>query len=420
MNRLAKWAARLYPSAWRERYGAEFGALLEDSPPAAGDVWDILRGAFQMRATRLNFGAIILAFVLAGGLAAGVWSLTRPGYVSTGVLRIAGDRRDGASIAMQRAAQQAFSRASLSELIQRPSLDLYRADRSKLPLEDVIEKMRRDVMVRYQGFDSGAMTVTVSFRYDDPVLAQRTNDALIERLRTMAPATASLQVMEAASAAVSPAASQRWLMVGQGMLAGLTIGILCGALWTIVRNRQRWSLRRIGGFAAAGTAVGLTVSLMVPDVFISTAVLRTERPADASMLHRIMNDETLSGIIRRNNLYSSDQSMTEAVQRMRSSIRIQVATPTGIAPPDAYLLSFRDHDRKKAQAATRDLVSAWIEANLRTGMNGVVEVLDPPSDPVLPAAPNRKVIVAIGSIAGLLLGLAASRLHRIPVAAPVR
>ena len=38
---------RLYPQAWRERYGDEFAALLEERPPTRSDVLDTLRGALD-------------------------------------------------------------------------------------------------------------------------------------------------------------------------------------------------------------------------------------------------------------------------------------------------------------------------------------------------------------------------------------
>ena len=44
-RRLARGALRLYPLAYRRRYGAEIEALLEDSPGGALTVLDLLRGA---------------------------------------------------------------------------------------------------------------------------------------------------------------------------------------------------------------------------------------------------------------------------------------------------------------------------------------------------------------------------------------
>ena len=49
MKRIMRFLARLYPSGWRERYGAEFGALLEDATPSAHNAYDILWGAFKMQ-----------------------------------------------------------------------------------------------------------------------------------------------------------------------------------------------------------------------------------------------------------------------------------------------------------------------------------------------------------------------------------
>lgn len=43
------WLIRLYPRAWRERYGDEFAALLDAHPPSLADRADILRGALDAR-----------------------------------------------------------------------------------------------------------------------------------------------------------------------------------------------------------------------------------------------------------------------------------------------------------------------------------------------------------------------------------
>ncbi|MDB5058178.1 MAG: ATP-dependent protease [Chloroflexi bacterium] len=41
------WLVRLYPRAWRQRYGADFAALLEQQPLTAGTVLDVVRGALD-------------------------------------------------------------------------------------------------------------------------------------------------------------------------------------------------------------------------------------------------------------------------------------------------------------------------------------------------------------------------------------
>ena len=42
MKRILKFLARLYPSGWHNRYGAELDALLEDGKPRTRDAFDVL------------------------------------------------------------------------------------------------------------------------------------------------------------------------------------------------------------------------------------------------------------------------------------------------------------------------------------------------------------------------------------------
>ena len=70
MKRLIQFVARLYPKSWRERYGSEFAALLEEVNPDWRTSVDILRGALEMQITIWSFNKILLAAGLAGALAA--------------------------------------------------------------------------------------------------------------------------------------------------------------------------------------------------------------------------------------------------------------------------------------------------------------------------------------------------------------
>jgi hypothetical protein len=49
MKHLARRLARLYPRRWRERYGSEFDALLEDMNLTFLDVFGVVRSALEMR-----------------------------------------------------------------------------------------------------------------------------------------------------------------------------------------------------------------------------------------------------------------------------------------------------------------------------------------------------------------------------------
>src|ERR1017187_3114640 len=122
MKTLVRWAARLYPAAWRARYGVEMEALLEDAGSGAGDLWDIVRGALFMQMTSLSFWKILAGCSLAGVLAAAIWSVALPErYVSTAVMRIDAAPGD-ARIQMMRLQQVALSRFSLLSIISGQNL----------------------------------------------------------------------------------------------------------------------------------------------------------------------------------------------------------------------------------------------------------------------------------------------------------
>jgi hypothetical protein len=414
MRRLAWWASRLYPAAWRERYGAEFDALLEDAALQSGDVWDVLWGALTMRMTRSNLVTTTVGLAVLGGLIAGVATLgSFAGYTSTGTLRAQLEDRNpaAATVAVQRAVQAAVSRTSLAELIQQPGLDLYREERAKEPLEEIVMRMKRDIAIQNRGAGPGSAEMKVSFRYTDPALAQRTNAALMDRLRREMVAQVPVKVIEAAGPAQSMLAGKRWQIVAAGTLGGLALGIAFSAVWSIVRNRQRWNLRRIGAFAVAGTVAGLGIAIAIPAVFVSTAVIRMSEPVQPDALNRtVLSDEALGSIIRSQGLYAEEMAarpLADVVQRMkRDDIRIWRVDGPGIV----YVISFRNHDRGKAQNVTRALLASWMKPGLVTQVK--TEVLDPPSNPASPSSPNRLTIMMVGTLAGLLLGLAAAGVGR--------
>jgi hypothetical protein len=75
------WLTRLYPKGWRDRYAAEFRALLDDHPPGPLDVLDILLNAGRERMMRsaafkttgIRLGGLLACLsllLLVGGFAA--------------------------------------------------------------------------------------------------------------------------------------------------------------------------------------------------------------------------------------------------------------------------------------------------------------------------------------------------------------
>jgi hypothetical protein len=64
VKHLSRLLARLYPARWRERYGDEFDALIEDSRATWRSTFDVLRGALILRAVTvpsLRTMAVVLA-----------------------------------------------------------------------------------------------------------------------------------------------------------------------------------------------------------------------------------------------------------------------------------------------------------------------------------------------------------------------
>jgi uncharacterized protein involved in exopolysaccharide biosynthesis len=117
-------------------------------------------------------------------------------YVSKAVLRITPPQISEAlvpstvnQLMSDRVAQmetQILSRTSLSELIQRPTLNLYRKERENKPLEDIIERMRtRDIHISVMNLPGvggrGATAFEIQFSYDDASKAQAVVQALITR-----------------------------------------------------------------------------------------------------------------------------------------------------------------------------------------------------------------------------------------------
>jgi uncharacterized protein involved in exopolysaccharide biosynthesis len=425
MKTLVRWAARLYPAAWRERYGAEMAALLEDVGPCGGDLWDIVRGALSMQMLSLSFWKILTGCSVAGVLAAGIWSATLPEqYVSSAVMRIslapqaAGDtdvERNTALRHLQRLQQATLSRSSLSAIIQQQGL--YSSERKTLPLEDIVEQMRsRDIRIHPTNA-AGVPAFAVEVSNRDPAAAQAAVRAIVTSLteqnvqvsRQDGNSVANMEVLEPATLPLQPDGPNRVRVLRNGLVADLALGLVCGMIWSILRRKERWSLKRIGAFAAAGMALGVTIAFLIPDQFISTAVLRT---ADGSKLQdtitQVLSDESLAAIVRQDHLFSrevSRSSVNDVTRKMRDEIRVQ---PVHVAWSNrtAFIVSFRYSDRYAAQLVTRELVTRFMSPHSAT------EVLDPASYPQAPSSPNRLVIAGLGTVAGILLGLAVSRFRR--------
>ncbi len=146
-------------------------------PPDVEDYIDMLR-RYRSWLIGPMFAGLVIAVVVAF-----LWPDT---YVSQAVMRITpqqiSDRLVPTVVNMQmqqrlqQMQQEILSRGSLSELIQRPSLDLYRKERQRYPMEDIVQDMRNKA-IRIQTVEVGgagrvASAFTISFSYPDRFKAQ--------------------------------------------------------------------------------------------------------------------------------------------------------------------------------------------------------------------------------------------------------
>ncbi|MGO9257218.1 MAG: hypothetical protein ACLQU1_13075 [Bryobacteraceae bacterium] len=379
MRHLLRLAARLYPPAWRMRYGAEFDALLEDAGPSWPALGDVLKGAIVMQLTAGSFAKIIAVCGAIGLAGAAVVAIsTHDTYISTAVLQL-DHVPTGEDLAMrlERIDTDVLSRGSLAAMIQK--LDLYPEERKSLPFEDVVQHMKnRTIQIRpfrpvRNGRETGPLagTFQIRFSYPDRVKAQAVTRELTTRVIADGTPVVSLTVLDPASLPEQPSEPNRSAWI----LAGLVIGLAAGIILAGVRRWPAVALCGIAGMLLAGV-----ISFAIPDTWMSSAVVRVTPPESAA---------PVVGYIRQNG------GGTEVRELQGHS--------------GAFRIRSSDHDRFKAQAAVQQVVARLIEDNLthRVTGSGVkqVELLDPASLPQLPIQPNRLAIALLGLMVGLALGL---------------
>ena len=202
---------RLYPFAWRRRYGRELEALLEDLEPGWFEFADVLKGALLMRMRTL--AAVPVASMFTGALIGAVIAWQAPVmYASSATIRLpssAPGADDG-----------------------RESRDRFFSLESALGKAEV-SKPRTRIMVLADRKGSGS-TLTVTYQDHNAAEARR----VTERLATAI--TAELTSAAIVSAAETPTAPVRRNVacnVAYGSAGGLTAGTLA-LLATRVRRRK--------------------------------------------------------------------------------------------------------------------------------------------------------------------------------------
>jgi capsular polysaccharide biosynthesis protein len=364
-----------------------------------------------------NFATVLTACGLLGAAVAGGWVYRVPDkFVSTAVVRF--DRPEGMTEAqfsdqLQQAEISVLSRTSLAEMIQRRDLDLYKSDRARIPMEDVVMGMRnRDIRITplREARDRNLNAVAISFAYTDREKARLVVQRLVEAFAVRLPrdgAWVKVQVLDPPTLAGGPSSPNRIAYTAVGLVFGLAVGmVLLGA--------RRWPIVVTAGMAA-GLIAG-AASYLIPDQYISTAVMRID-PASPELTPAVLTDGRLITMIQKPSLdlYHDDRArrpIADVVAKMRHDLRITMVNP------NSFAIRYEYPNRYKAQAVVREVVTALTEANVMTarqsGPNGRhnLEVVSPAVLPEQPTSPNRLSIAVIGLAGGLLVGALLTILRR--------
>src|SRR2546430_670518 len=229
MRTLIRFAAWLYPRSWRERYGVEFDALLEDVRPGWRELLNVLKGALAMQIR--HFGPMAAGFAVAGALVAGLVSWRMPDkYISQAIVHYWPPEAVQEVPAL---VEMSTIRSSLMPILKK--YKLYGREWTQKPLEDLIDKMRLNIRIhplRDTAFG-------VEFRDEDPATARRVVDELIFVLleknildrRAKAgsmpePLLQRLEVRNPANLPTKPSDPNRRVIYG----LGIAIGALTGAV----------------------------------------------------------------------------------------------------------------------------------------------------------------------------------------------
>jgi len=239
-------------------------------PPDVEDYIDILR----------RYRSWILGPAFAGLVAAVVVAFMWPdSYVSTAVMRITPQQVPQTLVPSAINSQMAerltqmqteiLSRTSLSEMILRPSLNLYSKVRQRMPADDVVELMRKDIRISLLDTGSSnpnrmAEAFAIQYRYTDKykaqavvreivskfseqnvrVLTDESNSASLNDIAAQVSnrnLSETLEVLDTASLPEQPSEPNRLAIAGAGSAAGLILGIVLAG----VKEMRNTSLKNL-------------------------------------------------------------------------------------------------------------------------------------------------------------------------------
>lgn len=239
MRRVIALIASLYPRSWRERYGEEFAALLDDVAPSPRAALNTFRGALFMHIRTWSRGWIfaVSALCTCGAFVAALHFVSGD-YISRGILGVdsaeppqaIGDSVYGFDKAVE-------SREALTYIIT--SEHLYEQQRTRKLFEDVLNQMRRDIKVEpMRRADGSLAAISVAFDYPEPRTAQRVTDKLLASFVDQSNGAATtLKVLDAAELPKGSTHNLTLIAANAGVLVGLlTLALLFGARHLMARK----------------------------------------------------------------------------------------------------------------------------------------------------------------------------------------
>jgi len=321
---------------------------------------------------------LVAGFAIAGVLVATVFAVTMSNrYVSTSIMRIG----DGGEAELATQIEKVESRSNLTQLINQE--DLYKGERARLPIEDVIQQMRqKDIRIARLISKTGDLgVISISFTAADPAAAQRTTQRLTSQFIDAKVGA----LLDPASLPIHATSPKRPMIVGVGLVAGL----LAGLLFALFRKLK--ALKLAATLGVAGAVLLGAASYLEPEQYSSTAVL-AYRAEDAAKIHQFIDAVTstanLHGIALRYKLYPNEP---RPEHELSDHLHVR-----DIQNSRTILIQFEYPDQHAVQNVTWDVVKLLIKENWN------FEIVDRASLPQRPYFPDRSMAAG----AGLVLGLA--------------
>lgn len=396
MRGLLRLLIGFYPAAWRRRYGLELEALMEDAGWSWRDVPSVFAEAVRLQVTRKDFAICVGGFMAVGLAIAVVLALRIPDTYAS-AMELHGKSLFGYS--------EATSRSALLAIIRR--YDLYRDDMKRIPLEDVVDRMReKHLHVRLVAPE----VLTVTFSHPDPAIARAVvrdvSNWIVLGLRN-----STVAILPNPRVTLESGWPDRIQVIAIGLGLGLIGGL--SLLWAKRAGFKRSAF--IAGSTLTAGVVCYVCSNLIQEKFVSHSTLVVawpDRYVDAALDHDGIAE------LRADRHINDDQMGPKELDRTMAQIRrsISVSHEVGQGNRMFVHLAVTWGDKFEARNLNQAVISQINQRAIRAlrGTNSLpsefpVQVVDPPSLPERPVLPWRGLFLWFGLLAGAAFGILFSR-----------